>query len=169
MPPGILTGYPGFFGKLPVTGDFVSRGLNPAFIARWDRWVTRHLAARQARDWPEGGLRFSLVSGGRCVAGMIHPSRDGQGRAFPLTIACVLPARPLVDAVDGWCDAVMPGLRLALAGDIGGEELMDLIEAAALPEGEVEEAGTMLLWAEGHPPIPCAVEAPVDALDLLLR
>ena len=39
---------PGFFGKLPAAGDFVSRRLPRDFVRFWDRWVARHLVPRLA-------------------------------------------------------------------------------------------------------------------------
>ena len=43
---------PGLFGKLPSTGDFVTRGLPAGFLRVWDAWLSRHLAARLDRLEP---------------------------------------------------------------------------------------------------------------------
>ena len=47
---------PGFFGKLPSRGDFVTRRLPQGFVAGWDGWLREVLAASRAEldaDWLE--------------------------------------------------------------------------------------------------------------------
>ena len=51
---------PGFYGKLPLAGDFVTRRLPPEFVRFWDRWASRHLAPRLADATP---LFFILAQG----------------------------------------------------------------------------------------------------------
>ena len=34
---------PGFYGKMPATGDFVTRRLSGDFVRAWDRWLAQHL------------------------------------------------------------------------------------------------------------------------------
>lgn len=94
---------PGFYGKLPVVGDFVQRRMAPEFVARWDRWLQEGtLAARAvlAERWLSCYLdapawRFVLAPG--CIdqqgwIGLVTPSMDRVGRYFPLTVAQPLPA-----------------------------------------------------------------------------
>jgi type VI secretion system protein ImpM len=92
---------PGWFGKLPALGDFASRRLSSEFIAEWDAWLQRSLAAsrRQLGErWLELYLtspiwRFALLSracGPDAWAGVLMPSVDNVGRYFPLTIALPL-------------------------------------------------------------------------------
>src|SRR3954453_18054210 len=54
----------GFFGKLPVRGDFVRAGLPHAFVAPWDAWLQRVLPAALtalADDWLNAPVwRFRL-------------------------------------------------------------------------------------------------------------
>ena len=83
---------PGFFGKLPSTGDFVTRGLPAAFVRFWDGWVSRHLVARLDR-----ALRFFLGSPGP-LTGVVLPSTDRAGRRYPLTLA----ARADTPAAPAW-------------------------------------------------------------------
>jgi type VI secretion system protein ImpM len=104
LPPGHAggpagTGFgPGLFGKLPSHGDFVGRGLPPAFLHPWDHWLQHGLSAawtaggedwsQRLRDGPR--WRFALqadICGERAVAGVLIPSRDRLGRSFPLTLA----------------------------------------------------------------------------------
>src|SRR5271167_719654 len=92
----------GFFGKLPVLGDFLSRRLGPDFVEPWDQWLQQamHMARAQAgAAWNElytqaAPWRFALeagVCGGSPVLGVLIPSNDRVGRQFPLTVACPLP------------------------------------------------------------------------------
>lgn len=108
---------PGFFGKLPSRGDFVSRRLPKDFVDRWDAWLQGGLAASRAalgRDWLEVYLtspiwRFALapgVCGEQGQVGVMMPSVDKVGRYFPLTaaVACGRDRTPLDLAFDlaGW-------------------------------------------------------------------
>lgn len=94
---------PGFFGKIPTHGDFVTRELPRGFIDAWDAWLQAGIAASKARlgdGWLDVYLtspiwRFGLVPGvcgAGAWAGILMPSVDRVGRYFPLTIATALPA-----------------------------------------------------------------------------
>nr|WP_305907341.1 type VI secretion system-associated protein TagF [Methylomarinum sp. Ch1-1]MDP4520083.1 type VI secretion system-associated protein TagF [Methylomarinum sp. Ch1-1] len=89
---------PGFYGKLPVLGDFVSRRIGHDFIAGWDHWMQSALACSKealGEQWLECYLtspiwRFLLspgICGNQAWAGVVMPSVDRVGRYFPLTIA----------------------------------------------------------------------------------
>src|SRR5690606_39018525 len=93
---------PGFYGKLPSRGDFVSRRLPQPFVATWDAWLQQGIAASQAalgQRWLDVYLtspiwRFALapqVCGGAAYIGVLVPSVDRVGRYFPLTAALALP------------------------------------------------------------------------------
>ena len=93
----------GYFGKLPIKGDFVARGLPRSFIETWDAWLQDRLSASQQRlqdYWLETYLtcplwRFALSPGmidDNAWAGVIMPSVDSVNRHFPLTLAYPLPA-----------------------------------------------------------------------------
>lgn len=161
-------GYAGLFGKLPLAGDFVARGLPDGFRARWDTWVTRHLAPLPD-PWPEGGLRLRLRSGDRAATVLVLPGRDGVGRRFPLSVLLVLPFAPPVSAAEAWCEAALPLLGAALAGDSGADDLWQALDALPRPEGPGEAgAGPLLLWAAGADPVPADPAAPGPALATLL-
>src|SRR5438270_39212 len=85
---------------MPVRGDFVRRGLDDAFIARWDAWLQPCL-----RDVVETLLDFEQLSSaapawcfrlpaGACtrdaIAGVLVASTDQIGRPFPLTLVRLL-------------------------------------------------------------------------------
>lgn len=93
----------GWHGKLPTLGDFASRRLPPAFVQRWDGWLSAGLAGLQQQPgWLDGYLaspswRFLLMPGvmdEQPWAGVLMPSVDRVGRYYPLTIAQPLPALP---------------------------------------------------------------------------
>ena len=88
----------GYFGKVPVRGDFLSYGLPREFVDPWDDWLQLALANSRTQlsdGWLEVYLtspvwHFSLapaVCGDRSWAGVLMPSVDAVGRYFPLTIA----------------------------------------------------------------------------------
>ena len=88
---------PGFFGKVPARGDFLSRRLPPALAASWEAWLQElTLAVREAgqRGWQDAWLTAPLWHFvlGRAVAapyggaGVLVASADRVGRLFPFTI-----------------------------------------------------------------------------------
>jgi type VI secretion system protein ImpM len=91
----------GWYGKLPCLGDFASRRLPTEFIAIWDAWLQRSIAASREHlreGWLDAFLkspmwRFVLgqgVCGEPAWAGLLVPSVDKVGRYFPLTFALPL-------------------------------------------------------------------------------
>lgn len=87
---------PGWFGKLPGSGDFVHRRLEAAFIVRWDAWLQHEMLVMRQRHpgWVESYLTapvwcFVLAPGLlelRGAQGVLMPSVDRVGRYFPLTL-----------------------------------------------------------------------------------
>jgi type VI secretion system protein ImpM len=89
---------PGFFGKVPEVGDFVSRRLPQGFIQPWDQWLQDAISYSReqlGQEWLEFYLtspiwRFALsagVAGADAWAGVMMPSVDRVGRYFPFTLA----------------------------------------------------------------------------------
>lgn len=113
-----LYGGVGCYGKLRCAGDFVTRGLPPGFVARWDGLLQAGmLASRRAFGdaWLPVYLRAPLwrfalganVLGAQAWIGVLMPSVDSVGRHFPLTIAAPLDAAQpdvLLDRFDAWYD-----------------------------------------------------------------
>jgi type VI secretion system protein ImpM len=168
VPAELLTGqdYAGFFGKLPATGDFVTRGLPDAFRRSWDGWVTAHVAPRQrdGRAWPQGGLRLRIASGGRAAGGVILPSRDSAGRDFPLSLLRVGTDLPDPAALDPWCSEAA---RLDVAA-LAPDDLWSALEALPVPEGGWPGAPALVLWTAGTPGLECDAADPGAVLDVLL-
>ncbi|QVL49166.1 MAG: type VI secretion system-associated protein TagF [Thiocapsa sp.] len=136
------SGAPGFYGKLPSLGDFVSRRLPAELVQPWDLWLRECLAASRAElgdAWLETYLtsplwRFVLtpgVAGRTGWAGVLMPSVDRVGRYFPLTLAC-----PLETGVDP--------LRILATPD--WFERAEAVTLAGLEEGRsVEEFDALTL------------------------
>ncbi|WP_051329815.1 type VI secretion system-associated protein TagF [Niveispirillum irakense] len=112
---------PGFFGKIPARGDFVSRRLGPGLVRPLDEWLQASIATsrrQMGEAWLPSYLetpiwRFVLgpgVCGETPLAGVLMPSVDRVGRYFPLVLAaplpgCVAPIR-LIETARGWFDKV---------------------------------------------------------------
>ena len=96
----------GWYGKIPVTGDFIARRVPPSFRESWDRWLQGVIEGSKHRlgaHWRDAFLsmpawRFALgpgVVGAHAWTGVMVPSVDAVGRYFPLTVACALPSASL--------------------------------------------------------------------------
>jgi type VI secretion system protein ImpM len=92
---------PGFYGKLPTFGDFISRRLAASFVRPWDAWLQDAISSTQEKlgdQWLETYLtspvwRFVLSAGAcgdRACVGVLMPSVDNVGRYFPLTLAVLI-------------------------------------------------------------------------------
>ena len=92
-----MTSAPGFYGKVPALGDFVSRRLPPGFLAQWDRFLADIvqssrlvLGAAWLDAWNEAPVwHFGLgagIAGPERWFGVLIPSVDRVGRQFPFTI-----------------------------------------------------------------------------------
>lgn len=96
---------PGWFGKLPMLGDFAHRRLPQQFVSTCDAWLSQGMSAsREAlgAGWQDSYLTAPLW----CFAwsprivdeqwwfGVLMPSVDAVGRYFPLVIALPAPQAP---------------------------------------------------------------------------
>ncbi|WP_081377231.1 type VI secretion system-associated protein TagF [Rhizobium etli] len=144
---------PGFFGKLPATGDFVTRGLPASFVGAWDRWISRHLVHR----FPEGSmsvhpaLRFILgPEAFGPMTGVVMASADRAGRRFPLTIAAVPPTATtdITTLAADWLDALEAAGKSAREGEMDGDRLAARL--GSLPYPAIAACGApvrrMTLW-----------------------
>jgi type VI secretion system protein ImpM len=93
-----LKNKPGFYGKIPARGDFVSKGLTHSFLATWDQWLQSALITSKEQlgdQWLDfyltGPIWHFVLSAGICDrnvwAGILMPSVDAVGRYFPFTVA----------------------------------------------------------------------------------
>lgn len=133
----------GWWGKLPARGDFVGRGLPPRWRADWDGWLQRGLGLAAATVDGDalrervGGFApwryLALPAPGEAWCGIVVPSQDRIGRAFPLTLAerVVAPVSPAACAA-----------RLALLVDSAthGPEALEAAIAALPPRALGDDA-----------------------------
>lgn len=154
----------GFHGKLPVAGDFLTRGLPTGFAAFWDGWAARHLAGRQ--HWPDGGVRLRLASGGKVAAGVVIPGADRVGRRFPLAAFLVADALPGPAGLDPWCDAALGLLLRAQAEAVLPDALEEALADLAPPRGDAG-GEAMQLWSRALPAAGCDAAEPHEVLERL--
>lgn len=137
---------PGFYGKMPATGDFVTRRLPGDFVRVWDRWLAQHIVPLLGLEaWPADiALRF--VAGPDFLgasAGIVLQSADRVGRQFPLSVVARVAEAPLKLAYsDAWFD----GIEEAAFAAQRGELTPDALDAAliALPAPSVEPDGEVI-------------------------
>jgi type VI secretion system protein ImpM len=95
---------PGFVGKIPSQGDFISRRLPGDFIECWDNWLQdgigtarENLGARWLDTYLVAPVWRFLIGPGACGShgwlGLWFPSVDRVGRHFPLTVAVPVPPK----------------------------------------------------------------------------
>ncbi|WP_181164577.1 type VI secretion system-associated protein TagF [Amaricoccus solimangrovi] len=157
---GPVLNAPGFFGKLPATGDFVSRGLSGARVAALDRWISRHVAPRG----PAAAFCFlhpALPT--ESTTGVVLPSRDGAGRAFPLTLAAPGGLAPAI-----WYAALAEAGEAAARGGIDADTLAARLAAFPPPPKQGAGVQSLLLWRLGETPRAIDPEAPGAAFDRFL-
>ncbi len=149
---------PGWFGKIPNLGDFVSRRLPSEFIRPWDDWLQRGMAT--ARDalgdaWSGAYLKAPIrrfwvgpgVLGAACWTGLLMPSVDRVGRHFPLTIACASDGLASVLAACEWFRALDGVARQVLDEDCSIDKLEGALAGVSpVPDCEPahELAGALL-------------------------
>jgi type VI secretion system protein ImpM len=137
----------GFYGKLPIVGDFISRRLPNEFIAPWDSWLQSAMAASREEigdDWLNSYLtspiwRFLLskgVCGDKAVAGIVMPSVDKVGRYYPLTVAVVFEQSPplpfLFTAGNVWFEQLEDAALTGLEGNLDINAFDKLIQSIPL-------------------------------------
>lgn len=129
---------PGFVGKIPSQGDFISRRLPWDFIECWDNWLREGVAS--ARDslgaaWLETYLvapvwRF-LITPGACGnhawLGLWFPSVDRVGRHFPFTVTLPIAANlahpSLLFSQEAWLAQIEAAALRALDPRVSLEQL----------------------------------------------
>ena len=175
MQPQILdSALVGFYGKLPIRGDFIRRGLSHDFIEPWHHAITRALADAQyplAALWQQAGaVELGFVLGPGCAGptswcGVVLPSHDSVGRAFPLL--CAFPLAHLAAAgwmleAGGLLEVAARILRGAAEGGVTPEaldqRLADLRDAAAhAPQPAIAPLAGGGLLLEGGSPLAAAL------------
>ncbi|NOT11216.1 MAG: type VI secretion system-associated protein TagF [Methylococcaceae bacterium] len=139
---------PGFYGKLPAVGDFVSRRLSRDFIGTWDHWLQCSLTASRETlgqlwltRYLNGPLwRFALspgIAGDFGWIGILMPSVDRVGRYFPLTLALAVPDHihypTLFASNNAWYESLESVALTALEDNLDPKDLDDLLKQVNSP------------------------------------
>lgn len=165
----------GFFGKIPSRGDFLQKGLPAGFVQAWDGWLEAAMARGRLAlgvGWNDAFMtapiwRFHLAAGlcgPEAACGIMLPSVDRVGRAFPLVLCRVgtVPLAPALASAAVWFDAIED---LAFA----------VLEQALEPDAIVERmAGLDPLYPAAAVPLAGGLRIPLTtptafSLDLLAR
>ncbi|WP_287256252.1 type VI secretion system-associated protein TagF [Mesorhizobium sp.] len=143
---------PGFYGKMPATGDFVTRRLPGDFVRNWDRWLAQHIVPLFGQEaWPRStALRFLAgpASFG-ASAGIILQSADRVGRQFPLSIIAQLPEAPVELAyAEAWFVGIEDVAIAAQHGELTPDELEAALAGLPVPPVERGEEliSGMVMW-----------------------
>ncbi|CDX29176.1 conserved hypothetical protein [Mesorhizobium sp. ORS 3359] len=143
---------PGFYGKMPAAGDFVTRRVPGDFVRVWDRWLAQHIVPLfGVETWPTGtALRFlaGTASFG-ASAGIVLQSADRVGRQFPLSVVARLSEAPLKLAyADAWFEGVENAALAAQGGELTPDELDAALGGLPVPsvDGESEVIDGLVMW-----------------------
>ncbi|SJM32563.1 conserved hypothetical protein [Mesorhizobium delmotii] len=137
---------PGFYGKMPATGDFVTRRLPGDFVRVWDRWLAQHIVPLIGSEtWPRtNALRF--LAGPAAFgpsAGIILQSADRVGRQFPLSVVAQLSEAPFQLArAEAWLSGIEEAAIAAQHGELTPDELDAVL--AGLPVPPVEPGSEII-------------------------
>jgi len=154
----------GFFGKVPTHGDFVSMGLDRHLQDAMDGWLQAGMRAGETdhgRTWKEDFAampvwRFVMTRSlwsPEPLAGVLLPSRDRVGRAFPLVIVARLasyggrPSRLGVD--DTWFTAAEAMGEASGRRDFDVNALIAGVKRLRMPHGDDEQPSAeenLSLW-----------------------
>jgi type VI secretion system protein ImpM len=158
---------PGFFGKLPATGDFVTRRLPASFVGRWDRWISRHLVFRFSQGPMDKVPVLRFVLGGEtfgAMTGVILASADRAGRRFPLTIAAVPPfaAIEIASLAAEWFDQLEAAGMTARDTALDGDGLETYLATLPYPATEPPSAlvRSMMFWTFDRQPVEIDAHTP---------
>jgi type VI secretion system ImpM family protein len=179
-----LDSIPGFYGKLPVRGDFVGRRFGARFIEPWDKWLQEAILASRTElgdRWLDLYLsgpiwRFALganVCGPDTVAGVMIPSVDKVGRFFPLMIGRAFEGDAdlvaLVSGSDQWYGAIEARILTTLDSGFTLESLDAPLQLEPCFEIAAAQGEYPLLPPGCRFPIDADRRPDAAALDLLRR
>lgn len=139
----------GFFGKIPLTGDFIHRRISSVFMNRWDDWLKVNILHSQdqlGERWlpiysQSPMWRFCIAPGiidNNAHLGVMIPSVDSVGRYFPLTVAQTIDAKAipfmLSDTANQWFQNIEDLLLDLLEGYEPNLQVFDAKIAALQPK-----------------------------------
>ncbi|PDQ19812.1 type VI secretion system-associated protein TagF [Mesorhizobium sanjuanii] len=165
---------PGFYGKMPATGDFVTRRLPGDFVRVWDRWLAQHIVPLMGREeWP-GNTALRFLAGRASFgasAGIILQSADRVGRQFPLSIIARLPEAPFQLAhAEEWFAEIEEAAIAALHGELTPDELDAMLAALPVPPGEpgTEIITDLVMWTAHSDIFDIDPQSPQETLEQIL-
>lgn len=165
---------PGFYGKIPATGDFVSRRLTGDFVRVWDRWLAQHLVPLIGLEsWPRAtALRF--LAGPSCFgasAGIVVQSADRVGRQFPLSIVAQLSETSFQLAhAEAWFSGIEETAIAAQQGGLTPDDLEAALTVLPVPpvESGDEVVGDLVMWTTYSDFFDIDPQAPQPTLEQIL-
>jgi type VI secretion system protein ImpM len=133
---------PGFYGKLPAAGDFLSRRVPAPWLAIWDPFLRQLVADARTRAgtaWPQAWLtaplwHFGLGAGVLApdqIWGVLIPSADRVGRLFPFTI--LAQAMPHGVPLETWALAAEAAAVDSLSDDFEADALLQRLAELGSP------------------------------------
>ncbi|TIR31426.1 MAG: type VI secretion system-associated protein TagF [Mesorhizobium sp.] len=143
---------PGFYGKMPATGDFVTRRLPGDFVRIWDRWLAQHIVPLIGSEtWPRPtALRFLAGPAAfGASAGIILQSADRVGRQFPLSVVAQLADASIqLTRADAWFAGIEEAAIAAQQGELTPDELDTALAELPVPpvEPSDEMISDMVMW-----------------------
>jgi type VI secretion system protein ImpM len=170
---------PGFFGKVPAFGDFLSRRVPGGVGTAWEAWLASLVvAARTALGgaWPDDWLTAPLwhfvlgkeIAPPDGAAGVLIASADRVGRMFPFTVigAAAPSAGYAAAALADWGSRAEALALDALEDDFDTEALDAALRALGPPPAMTaakRSTGHWRLLFQGDNPAP-AEDQPADAV-----
>ena len=132
----------GYYGKLPLRGDFIQRNVEAEFIKLWDTWL-QNVITNSREILGEQWLNYYLVSpiwrfylpmqNDIAYCGVMLPSVDKVGRYFPYTIMTAvdksIPAQTYIVNNENWFNEAEQLALHALDESIDFEHLNSSIDA----------------------------------------
>ena len=126
----------GYYGKLPLRGDFIQRNVDSEFIQLWDVWL-QNVITNSREILGEQWLNYYLVSpiwrfylpmqDNSAYCGVMLPSVDKVGRYFPFVIVTqvdkIIPAQTYIVNNEHWFNEAEQLALNALDESIDFEQL----------------------------------------------
>ncbi|RWC46578.1 MAG: type VI secretion system-associated protein TagF [Mesorhizobium sp.] len=162
---------PGFYGKMPATGDFVTRRLPGDFVRIWDRWLAQHIVPLIGLEsWPRTtALRFLAGPASFSAStGIILQSADRVGRQFPLSIIAQLAEAPVELAyAEAWFVGIEDVAFAAQHGELTPDELEAALAGLSVPPVERGEEliSGMVMWTAYSDIFDVDPQSPAETLE----
>ncbi|MFS2223786.1 type VI secretion system-associated protein TagF [Pantoea sp. B65] len=160
----------GWYGKLPITGDFIQRALPEPIVASWSNWFQQglthwhhHTGATSDEFLRAPVWNFVLpatIGVQRIQMGCLLPSRDRVGRAWPLLALCSFapsewhPAQLTIsgDWYQELGDTLWRGVRDGLS-----PEALEASLLALAPLSVPEKQRSAIMDVIGYQDLPCTL------------